>query len=93
MTTTSTHLVVGNLPPAVDLERLAAFFARFGRVAALRRGWNHLTGRPQRFCYLDLQPSSSSARPALALASARLDGRALQVSPASSPAGWSLGAW
>jgi hypothetical protein len=81
------HLVVGNLPPAITISQLTSFFSAFGDVQSVRRGKNHLTGRAEPFCFLDLREPGDSSR----LGSANLRGHALTVRDALSPSGWAVG--
>lgn len=82
------NLVVGNLPPAVTVPQLVAFFGAYGTVERVQLGRNHLTGREEPFCYLDLRESSQRPSPTDEL---DLWGHALTIRAASSPSGWAIG--
>ena len=79
------HVVIGNLPPAVTAPQLASFFADYGDVERVEVGKNAVTGRAERFCFLDLEQ-----KPGHELAGARLWGHALSVGRAASPSGWTI---
>lgn len=82
------NLVVGNLPPAVSLPQLTSFFTAYGVVEQVRQGRNHVTGRNERFCFLDLSEDPGGLR---RLGLAKLWGYKLTVGQAQSPSGWAIG--
>ncbi|HBP18809.1 MAG TPA: hypothetical protein DEA08_13625 [Planctomycetes bacterium] len=82
------NLVVENLPPAATVSQLAAFFGVFGEVERVLLGRNHVTGRAESFCFLDLAPGSRDPGQQDAI---DMWGHALTFRAASSPAGWVIG--